>query len=88
MIVLGGLLGGYFVPTDRRLGAMVARELADAGPGEVTLSDEYQRQARTEGMVGALTGLLLVVAIFLMVSSPAPERLKRRGRRVGTRRPL
>ena len=70
VIVLGGLLGGYFVPTDRRLGAMVARELADAGPGEVTLSDDYQRQARIEGMVGALTGLLLVVAIFLMVVKP------------------
>ena len=27
VIVLGGLLGGYFVPTDRRLVAMVAREL-------------------------------------------------------------
>jgi hypothetical protein len=68
--VLGGLLGGYLVPTDRRLGAMVERELAAAGPGDGTPSDEYQRRARTEGMVGALAGLLVIAAIFLMVTKP------------------
>jgi len=70
VIVLGGLLGGYFVPTDRRLLTMVQGEVDAAGGGPVTLSEEYQRQARVEGMVGALTGLLLVIAIFLMVVKP------------------
>jgi uncharacterized membrane protein len=70
VIVLGALLGGYLVPADRKLGAMVARELADAGPGEVALSEEYQRRARTEGMAGALAGVLVVIAIFLMVTKP------------------
>ena len=70
VIVLGGLLGGYFIPTDRRLGPMVEREIASAGTGEVVLSEEYQRQARTEGYVGALTGVLIVAAIFLMVVKP------------------
>ena len=70
ILVIGGLLGGYFIPADRRLGPMVEREIAAAGDGEVTLSEEYQRGARTEGMVGALTGLLLVVAIYLMVVKP------------------
>ena len=35
LIVIGGLLGGYFVPTDRRLLAMVQGELDAAGPGPV-----------------------------------------------------
>jgi uncharacterized membrane protein len=70
LIVIGGLLGGYFVPTDRRLLTMVQGELDAAGPGPVTLSEDYRRQARVEGMVGALTGVLLVVAIFLMVVKP------------------
>ena len=70
VIVIGGLLGGYFIPADRKLGAMVERELAAAGGGEVVLSDEYQRGARREGMVGALTGVLLIVAVFLMVTKP------------------
>ncbi|UGS34184.1 DUF2269 domain-containing protein [Capillimicrobium parvum] len=70
IIVLGGLLGAYFVPTDKRLGAMVERELAAGGGGEVQLSEDYQRAARTEGMIGALAGLLVVVAVFLMVVKP------------------
>jgi uncharacterized membrane protein len=70
VIVLGGITGAYFIPTDRKLGAMVASEIAAAGQGEVVLSDEYQRRARTEGMVGGLAGLLTVVAIYLMVTKP------------------
>ena len=70
VIVIGGLLGGYFIPADRKLGAMVEQELAAAGDGEVVLSDEYQRGARREGMVGALTGVLILAAVFLMVTKP------------------
>jgi uncharacterized membrane protein len=70
VIVIGGLLGAYFIPEDRRLVAMVEREIAAAGQGEPTLSDEYQRSARREGVVGAITGILIVVAIFLMVTKP------------------
>ena len=70
VIVLGGLIGAYFIPADRRLGAMVEREIAAAGPGTVTLSEDYQRQARIEGMVGGLAGLLVIVAIFLMIAKP------------------
>ncbi len=70
VLVMGGVLGAYFIPADRRLGPMVERELAAAGEGEAVLSDEYQRGARNEGIAGAAVGLLLVVAIFLMVAKP------------------
>jgi uncharacterized membrane protein len=70
VIVIGGLIGAYFIPTDRRLGPMVERELAAAGQGEVVLSEEYQRAAKVEGIVGAVAGVLLVVAVFLMVMKP------------------
>jgi uncharacterized membrane protein len=70
-IALGALLGAYFVPTDRRLGAMATRELEAAGGGPgVTMSEEYQRQARREGMLGSVAGILIVLAIFLMVTKP------------------
>ena len=46
------------------------REIAAAGVRERTLSDEYQRQARSEGIPGAVAVLLLVVAIFPMVVEP------------------
>jgi hypothetical protein len=70
VIVIGGINGAYFIPTDRKLLAMVTAELAAAGTGPVTLSEDYQRRARTEGIVGTLVGVLLIVAIFLMVVKP------------------
>ncbi len=69
-IVLGGLIGGYFIPVDRRLGAMVEAELAGAPDGDPELSDEYQRGARVEGIVGGLAGVLIIAAVFLMVTKP------------------
>jgi uncharacterized membrane protein len=70
VLVIGGLLGGYFIPTDRRLAPMAERDIAASGNGEIVLSDEYQRQARMEGIVGTVTGILLVVAVYLMVTKP------------------
>jgi uncharacterized membrane protein len=64
-VMLGGLLGSYFIPTDKKLGAMAKRELAAGG-----LSDEYRRLAKREAQVGTLAGILIVVAIFLMVTKP------------------
>jgi uncharacterized membrane protein len=65
-IVLGGLNGAYFVPADRRLAAQAERELSAGG----TVSDDYRAKARTEGIVGAIAGLLVIAAVFLMVTKP------------------
>ena len=70
VLVLGGLIGGYFMPTDRKLEAMVTEEIKAAGDGPVELSEEFQAASRVEGFVGAFTGLLVVIAIFLMVVKP------------------
>jgi uncharacterized membrane protein len=66
IIAIGGILGAYFIPTDRRLAAMAERELEADG----AVSEDYLRQARREGAIGALTGVLLVLAVFLMVTKP------------------
>jgi uncharacterized membrane protein len=65
-LILGGISGAYFIPTDRRLAPMVQRDIDETGKP----SDEYLRQARTEGIVGAVAGLLVIAAIFLMVTKP------------------
>jgi len=67
LIVLGGLIGAVFIPTDKRLGAMVERDLA-GGSGEP--SEEYQAGARRSGIMGGVAGVLILVAIFLMVTKP------------------
>jgi uncharacterized membrane protein len=70
VVVLGGLVGAYFLPTDRKLAAMAEREIAAAGTGEYAPSPEYQRLAQREGGMGTLAGILIVVAVFLMVTKP------------------
>jgi uncharacterized membrane protein len=73
VVVIGGLLGGYFIPTDRRLGPMVEAEIAAAGDRELTLDDlseEYQRAGRMEGIIGTISGILLIIAVYLMVTKP------------------
>ena len=66
-IVLGALQGAYFIPTDRKLAAMAEKELAD---GATTLSPEYRKQAQREGTMGAVSGFLIILAVFLMVTKP------------------
>jgi uncharacterized membrane protein len=65
-IVLGGLLGGYFIPTDRKLYDQVTKELAAGGE----LSQDYLAAVRREGVFGTISGVLIVVAVFLMVTKP------------------
>jgi uncharacterized membrane protein len=70
VLVLGGLIGAYFMPSDRRLGAMATEEIAAAGTGDVVLSDDYQRGARNQGIAGGIAGVLVIAAIVLMVVKP------------------
>jgi uncharacterized membrane protein len=67
VFAIGAMTGAYLTPAERRLEAMVEGELA-AGDGK--LSPEYQREARRVGAFSALSGVLVVVAVFLMVTKP------------------
>jgi uncharacterized membrane protein len=70
VIAIGAIMGAVFMPSSRRLKAIAERDIAASGGGPVTLSDEYDQRARLETIFGPLTGLLLVVAVFLMVTKP------------------
>lgn len=70
VLVIGILNLAFFIPQDRRLLPMIERELADAGGSEFVPSEEYRRGAMREGIAGTITGILLVVAVFLMVDKP------------------
>jgi uncharacterized membrane protein len=66
LIVLFGLVGAVFTPTEKRCAELAARD-RDAGGGP---SAEYEAQARKLAIFGAVATLLVVVAIFLMTVKP------------------
>lgn len=66
-LILGGLQGSYFIPTDKKLAAMAEQELAG---GATKLSDDYLSRVQKEGTIGAVTGFLIVLAVFLMTIKP------------------
>jgi uncharacterized membrane protein len=68
--VLALLLLAYFIPEDRRLQAMVERDIAASGTGEITISAEYRRRVRIEAAVGTFADLLVIAAVYLMVTKP------------------
>ena len=70
VLVLAAMLGAYSIPEDRRLEAMVTRDLAASGAGEVTLSGEYQRRVRVDAALGGFASLLVIVVVYLMVTKP------------------
>jgi uncharacterized membrane protein len=67
LIILGGLIGAVFIPGERRLLAMAERDLAT---GSTEMSAEYDAAAKRSGMFGALAGVLILLAVFLMVTKP------------------
>ena len=63
----------FFIPVDRKLLPIIEQAIADAGDKELTLQDlppTYQRLGRAEGIVGSIMGILLIVAIYFMVTKP------------------
>ena len=59
---------GGWLQLPHEFDAILAKE--DKAVAQVVLSDEYQRAAKTEGIVGMAAGILVVAAIFLMVTKP------------------
>lgn len=70
VIVLGGVTGGYFIPTDRKLEQMAVADIGASGGGPVTLSEEYLAKSKQAGIAGFGAGLLIVIVLYLMVMKP------------------
>jgi uncharacterized membrane protein len=70
VIVLALMLVAYFIPEDRRLQRMVERDIEASGSGEVALSNDYLRRVRLEAALGTVADLLVIAAVYLMVTKP------------------
>jgi len=66
IIVLFGLVHGFFNPRTKKAIELSERDLANGGE----LSAEYRRVSAQMARVGQLAGLIVAVAIFFMVVKP------------------
>ena len=70
VIVLLGLAHGFFNPQGRKAIELAERDIAGAGTGEVTFSDEYWAVSKRSAQVGTLAGVIVLVTIFFMTVKP------------------
>jgi len=70
IIVLLGLVHGFFLPNDRRALAAAKRDLAEAGTGEVKFGEEFRRHTTASARMGPIAGLIVILTIYFMAAKP------------------
>jgi hypothetical protein len=71
IVVLLGLVHGFFVPNDRRARRAAERDIERAGPtGEVEFSREFNSSSARSARVGPIPGLIVIVTIYVMTAKP------------------
>jgi hypothetical protein len=70
LIVLLGLVHGFFVPHDRRALAAAKRDIDSAGSGDVKFGEEYNRATAASARMGPVAGLLVIITIYFMAAKP------------------
>lgn len=68
ILLLFGVVHGYFAPRTRRAVELAERDLKEAPGGE--LSSEYWVLSAQIAKVGAATGLLIVLTVYVMTAKP------------------
>lgn len=70
-IVLGALLGAFFIPKEKHLAELAERDVAAApAEGPVQMSAEYEALAKRVGTIGALASVLVLATIVIMTVRP------------------
>ena len=70
IVILLGLGGAFFSRKEDQLVEFSERDLAAGLGADGKLSEDYERVNRQVATVGALTNVLILVAVFLMVVKP------------------
>ena len=72
LLELIGLSHGLALPTEKKLSAMATTELAvRVGSGPMTFSAEYEKAYRKLNLVGVISNVLVLIALYLMIVQPA-----------------
>jgi predicted integral membrane protein DUF2269 len=66
IIVLFGLVHGFFIPNTRKAVELAERDLGDGGK----LSAEFEARSALLGKIGPIAGLIVVLTIYVMTAKP------------------
>jgi hypothetical protein len=70
IVVLLGLVHGFFLPHDRRALEAARRDI-DASPGDrVEFGEEFNRNSAASARMGPIAGLIVILTIYVMVAKP------------------
>jgi uncharacterized membrane protein len=71
IIVLLGLVHGFFLPNDQRALRAAKRDIEAAGPtGEVELGREFNEYSSRSARMGPIAGLIVILTIYVMAAKP------------------
>jgi len=70
VVVIGAVVGAVLIPTAKRAEQIAERDLAAAGGGEPSMSEDYRALVRRLSTVGTLLSVLVVVTILIMAVKP------------------
>lgn len=71
IIVLLGLVHGFFIPNDTRALRAAKRDIEAAGPsGEVELGAEFNQSSGRSARMGPVAGLIVILTIYVMAAKP------------------
>jgi hypothetical protein len=71
IIVLLGLVHGFFLPNDQRALRAAKRDIEAAGPtGEVELGGEFNEYSSRSARMGPIAGLIVILTIYVMAAKP------------------
>lgn len=74
LVIVGGLGGGFIVPTTRALGQLARAAIERTPPGqeEVDFGEQYETLYRRYYAAEVTLGVLVLVAVFFMTAKPFP----------------
>lgn len=70
IIVLLGLVHGFFIPHERRALEAAKRDIDSAGAGDVAFGEEFNRESGASARMGPIAGLIVIVTIYVMAAKP------------------
>lgn len=70
VLVLLGLVHGFFLPNERRAQEAAERDIAASPTGDVEFGDDFNRASARLARMAPVAGLIVVLTIYVMVAKP------------------